>query len=69
MLQIGIVFGQGVRATIDHNKISGNAYNPACGPDFFNQIQVKIFANGSSLDRLTNQITVCYNKDKLRRNK
>lgn len=38
--QIGIVFGQGVRATIDHNKISRNICDhPACGSDFFNQIQ------------------------------
>ena len=38
--QVGILFGQGVRAAIDHNKISGNICgHPACGPDFFNQIQ------------------------------
>jgi nitrous oxidase accessory protein NosD len=38
--QTGIVFGLGVKGTVHHNEISNNiCKHPACGPDFFNQIQ------------------------------
>jgi hypothetical protein len=38
--QVGIIVVFGAKGTITYNKVSGNiCNNPACGPDFFNQIQ------------------------------
>lgn len=38
--QVGIVFADGVKVTIDHTTVSNNlCTNPVCGPDFFSQVQ------------------------------